>query len=57
MNDDARELIRYGLATGVAFAVDAGLLWTLSMYGGLHYLLAASIGFVAGACVIYTCCR
>ncbi len=49
----AREFVRYGLCSAFALAVDMGLLLTLHQAGGLHYLLAAAIGFSAGLFVAY----
>jgi putative flippase GtrA len=43
----------YGIATGVAFAVDIGLLTLLVSTVGLHYVLAATLSFVTGGVVLY----
>lgn len=48
-----RQFVLYGLVSGVALFVDAGLLKLLSSLLGWHYLLAASISFLAGAVVAY----
>ena len=37
---------------GIAFIADAGLLWALSLTG-LHYLICATFGFLAGVAVNY----
>lgn len=47
------ELIRYGLVSACAFTVDVALLWILAKQLGVHYLLAASISFLAGGLVAY----
>lgn len=47
------KLLRYGLSSGLALAVDAGLLFLLVEYTGLHYLTAAAIGFSCGCLVIW----
>lgn len=47
------ELIRYGLVSAGAFAVDAGLLYLLHFRFGVHYLVAASVSFVIGGVVAY----
>jgi putative flippase GtrA len=40
------------LVGGIAFIVDASILWTLSL-SGLHYLICAVFGFLAGVSVNY----
>jgi len=47
------ELIRYGLVSAVAFAVDAGLLALLNFRFGVHYLVAATVSFIVGGVVAY----
>jgi putative flippase GtrA len=49
-----KEAILYSAASGVALAVDVGLLWLLVEKAQLHYLLAASIAFLAGTAIIYS---
>ncbi|MEO8018510.1 MAG: GtrA family protein [Pseudomonadota bacterium] len=48
-----RELVRYGLVSVCAFAVDVGLLWLLVSRGRVYYLTAATISFLAGGVVAY----
>lgn len=48
------QLFRYIFVGGTAFVVDFGLLWGLTEYCKLHYLLAAALSFVAGLIVNYT---
>jgi len=47
------EIVRYGMISAVAFAVDLGLLTVLTRFGGMHYLLAATYSFIAGGVVAY----
>jgi putative flippase GtrA len=47
------EFIRYALCSLMALGVDMGLLLLLHHVVGLHYLLAAAIGFMAGLFVAY----
>lgn len=42
------EMIRYGMVSALAFAVDFGSLAFFAEVAGLHYLLAASLAFVLG---------
>jgi putative flippase GtrA len=48
-----REYLVYALGAAAGFAVDIGLLAALVEVGGLHYLLAATISFLAGTAVVY----
>jgi len=47
------QLLRYVVVGGLAFVVDFGLLWVLTEYAGLHYLVSATISFIAGLVVNY----
>ena len=47
------QLFRYFWVGGTAFAVDFGLLWLLTGWCGVHYLLSAAIAFAAGLTVNY----
>jgi putative flippase GtrA len=47
------ELFRYGLVSACAFAVDVGLLWLLAIRFEIHYLVAATLSFLAGGVVAY----
>ena len=47
------QLFRYFFVGSAAFAVDFGLLWTLTDWCGVHYLLSAGISFAAGLTVNY----
>jgi putative flippase GtrA len=48
-----RESVIYAAGAAAAFATDLGLLWALVEKAGLHYLLAATISFLAGTVVVY----
>lgn len=48
-----REFSRYVVVGGTGFALDYLLLLVLSGLVGVHYLVAASISFVAGAILVY----
>lgn len=48
-----RDMVKYGLVSAFALAVDAGLLYVLVEYYGVHYLLAATIAFCFGLAVNY----
>jgi len=48
-----RESVVYAAGAAAAFATDFGLLWALVEKAGLHYLLAATISFLAGTVVVY----
>lgn len=52
-NNTLLQLFRYTFVGGFAFVVDFGLLYVLTEFGGLHYLLSATISFVAGLVVNY----
>lgn len=45
--------VRYALVSGVALAVDVGILVLCYKVLGLNYLIAASIGFAVGVAVNY----
>jgi putative flippase GtrA len=47
------ELIKYGLSSGLALAVDYSLLIGLTEYVGLHYVVSAAIGFLGGMIIAY----
>lgn len=48
------QFVRYFFVGGFAFVVDFGLLYILTEYAGLHYLLSATLSFIAGLLVNYT---
>lgn len=39
------QLLRYGIVGVIAFLVDYSLLWILTEWAGLHYLVSAAIAF------------
>ena len=49
----AGETTRYVAAGALALAADFGVYVTLIRLGGLHYLLAAPLGFAVGLAIIY----
>lgn len=48
-----REALLYSAASGLALLTDVGLLWLLVERFDTHYLLAATIAFLAGTAVVY----
>jgi putative flippase GtrA len=49
----ALEIVRYGMISAVAFAVDVALLSMLVQVFGIHYLIAATCSFLLGGVVAY----
>ena len=47
------QLFRYVIVGGLSFVVDYGLLYALTEWAGMHYLLSATLSFVAGLLVNY----
>ncbi len=47
------EFVKYVIASGVALAIDIGLLYFLTEILGIHYLLSATISFSFGILSIY----
>lgn len=47
------QFLRYGFAASVSLAIDFGLLIILKEYAYAHYLLAATISFIAGLLTNY----
>jgi putative flippase GtrA len=47
------QLFRYTFVGGLAFLVDFGLLFLLTHFCGIHYLVSAGISFIAGLAVNY----
>ena len=47
------QLFRYGFVGGIAFLVDYGILYALTEFFGLHYLLSATIAFIFGLVTNY----
>lgn len=47
------QIVRYFVSGGVAFAVDAGLLYLLTEWAGLHYLYSSTISFSVGLVITY----
>ena len=49
----AAESLRYAAASGVALAADFGTYVALIRVAGVHYLIAAPLGFLLGLAVVY----
>ena len=47
------QFVRYFFVGGFDFVVDFGLLYILTEYAGLHYLLSATLSFISGLLVNY----
>ena len=47
------QFVRYFFVGGFAFVVDFGLLYILTEYARLHYLLSATLSFISGLLVNY----
>lgn len=47
------QLIRYVFVGGFAFIVDYGLLYILTEFSNLHYLISATLSFISGLIVNY----
>ncbi len=47
------QLFRYGFVGGTAFVVDFSVLYVLTRFAGLYYLLSAGIAFIIGLAVNY----
>jgi len=47
------QLFRYGFVGGTAFVVDFSVLYVLTRFAGLYYLLSAAIAFIIGLAVNY----
>lgn len=47
------QLVRYTIVGGLAFIADYGLLYLLTEYAGIHYLLSATFSFIAGLIINY----
>jgi hypothetical protein len=50
------EIVRFVLVGGACFILDYSLLYVLTEYGGLHYLLSAGISFTVSVFVNYWLC-
>ena len=47
------EFVRYFMASGMALVVDAGTLFLLTQFLGMHYLVSAALGFILGLLTVY----
>ena len=52
-NDWFTQLFRYVIVGGFAFIIDYGLLYVLTEYCHLYYIVSATISFIAGLVVNY----
>ncbi len=50
---NVQELLRYGAAGLLAFTTDFSLLYLLTEYGGLHFLVSNLIGYSSGLVLAY----
>lgn len=48
-----RQFSRYFLVAGLGYLVDLGTLFVLHDFFGVHYLLAAALGFIFGLAITY----
>jgi putative flippase GtrA len=53
LSKTARQFGRYALVGAIAFVVDFGVLFGVTSLAGLHYLIGAAAGFMAGVSVNY----
>lgn len=51
------EMVKYGLVSVSALAVDVGLLYVLVEYSGFHHIHAATVSFICGLAVNYSLAR
>ena len=51
------QFARYTVVGGVAFAVDFGVLFLLTHFAGVYYLISAAVSFVLGLAVNYALSR
>jgi putative flippase GtrA len=47
------QLVKYGIAGFVAFIVDVSILYTLTEYAGINYLVSAVFAFSVGMVIVY----
>lgn len=47
------EFLRYTCAGGIAFAIDFVVLWILTHFFNVFYLLSASFSFILGLIIVY----
>jgi len=48
---------RYVVVGGLAFLIDVGSLYSLTEFGGFHYLISAAVAFLLGLLTNYCLCR
>ncbi|MEJ2545922.1 MAG: GtrA family protein [Calditrichaceae bacterium] len=47
------QMIRYSISGAIAFSIDMALLFVLTEYAGINYLIAAVISFITGMLIVY----
>lgn len=52
-NNTWLQLFRYAIVGGISFVVDYGLLYVFTELGHFHYLVSATLSFIAGLIVNY----
>ena len=52
-NDWLVQLLRYIIVGGISFVIDYGLLYLLTEFLGIHYIVSATLSFIAGLIVNY----
>ena len=52
-NNTWLQLFRYAIVGGISFVVDYGLLYVFTEWGHFHYLVSATLSFIAGLIVNY----
>jgi len=52
-NDIISQFVKYFFASGLALLIDLGLLYILTEFLGIYYILSATISFIAGLFVAY----
>ncbi len=57
LQDLRAQFLKYVVVGGLAFLVDAGLLYVLTAFGGVFYLVSAALSFAAGLVVNYLLSR
>lgn len=55
-NSRIKEIIKFVINGGVSFVVDYGILYTLTEFCGVYYLISAALSFTASVLVNYIIC-
>jgi putative flippase GtrA len=51
-----KEFIKFAINGGISFAVDFGILYVLTEFCGVYYLISAAVSFTASVVVNYVIC-